>query len=438
MSVHRRTHGSTTGSRARRRRLIVLSAAVAATVLVAGCGSSSSPSAGASSAGASSAGASSPAAAMSGAPGAMSGSSGASAGTPSPSAGGASGGSLAAIQAHVATLMKPSSGVDLTMPAITGMPDLKGKTVLVVPALGLVFATAIKQVTTALGKVGVTVQTCDGQGNPSTISSCLSQAPSIKGIAGVMVIGFPYQGAPDAFNTLAKKNIPVLIAQQNADGQPTSNLLAFVGTTNLFKVASEAADDYVIATSNGKANVLALGLDESQDVRDATKHMSDYLTSSCPGCKVTTKSVPSMQISSASNLVSAAVLQNPDLDWLVSLNSDVSGQSVVKGLQSSNAATKVKQGGIGNGVLSLQQVSAGQATYAALISGELLAYNWSDALLRLIAHNPVPTNYPVVVRLIDKSNIGELKIAPEEALTFNWFGSKDTFASAYGKLWGAA
>ena len=132
------------------------------------------------------------------------------------------------------------------------------------------------------------------------------------------------------------------------------------------------------------------------------------------------------------------MLSNPGLNWLVSLNSDVSDASVVKGLQSSDATSKVEQGGVGNGIASLQGVKSGQAGYTALISGELLSWNWTDALLRLIAHNPVPTDYPVVVRLIDKTNIGSLDISPKGELNFGWFGGTDTFTGAYTKLWGAA
>jgi hypothetical protein len=211
--------------------------------------------------------------------------------------------------------------------------------------------------------------------------------------------------------------------------------LGFVGSTSVLEGGVEAAEDYVIAKSKGLADVVALGDNDSVDVVQASNFMVNYLKTNCPHCKVLLKEISSASVSDATPFVSSQVLADPKFNWLVSLNQDVSGEAVAKGLQSANATKKVKQGGSGVGLLSMQQVAQGSASYVAAIAGGLNSWNWADAMLRVIAKQPIPTNYPEVVRLFDASNIHTIKITPQESTTFDWFGQAN-YAQQYDKIWG--
>jgi ribose transport system substrate-binding protein len=343
---------------------------------------------------------------------------------------------LAAINAQVNKLEQPVESVKVDVPKLTGLPSLKGKKLLIVPALGIVFAPAVSVVAQALKPLGITVQECDGQANPTTMASCMQQAPTIANLAGVMTMGVPVQQTPNAYALLAKDNIPVAAVQQDAGStKPVLGKLGFVGSTSVLEGGVKAAEDYVISKSKGLADVVALGDNDSLDVVQASNFMVSYLKANCSKCKVLLKEISSASMSDATPFVSSQVLKDPKFNWLVSLNQDVSGEDVAKGLQSAGATRKVEQGGPGVGLLSMQQVAQGSAGFVAAIAGGLNSFNWADAMLRVIAKQPIPANYPEVVRLFDASNIHSIKITPQESTTFDWFGHA-TYAQQYDKLWG--
>ena len=180
--------------------------------------------------------------------------------------------------------------------------------------------------------------------------------------------------------------------------------------------------------------MLALGDNDSVDVQNASMFMLSYFKAHCPQCTVAGKQLSAASMGDATPLVSARILSDPKFNWLVSLNQDSSGEAVAKGLQSANATHKVEQGGTGVGLLSMQQVAQGSAGFVAAVAGGLNAWNWTDAMLRVIAKKPIPTNYPEVVRLFDSSNIHSIKITPQESVTFDWFG-KANYPAEYEKIW---
>jgi ribose transport system substrate-binding protein len=413
ISPHR-NHGTATEGRRRLTRTGLVGVVATVSIVAGACGSSSKAS-----------NTTTPAAASTGTSGSA------------PTTGGSSptGSGLAAIEAKVAQLEKAVTNVDVSVPPIKGLPDLKGKKLLIVPALGIVFNPSIGIITAALKPLGISVQECDGQGNPSTMASCMEQAPTIPDLAGVMTIGVPYAQTPTAYAALAKKNIPVAAVQQDPGGaKSVLGKLGFVGSTSVLDGGVTAAADYIIAKSDGKADVIALGDNSSPDVIAASQYMANYLKTNCPGCKVTLKEIASVQIGDATTYISAQMLQDPKVNYVLSINQDVSGEAVAKGLQSANATQKVKQGGPGAGLLSMQQVAQGSAGFVAAISGSLDSWNWADAMLRVIAKEPVPTDYPVVVRLFDTASIKQIKITPAEGSSFDWFGTAN-YPQQYYKLW---
>ncbi len=343
---------------------------------------------------------------------------------------------LAAIDAAVKKLESPVNGVQVNVPKLTGLPSLKGKKLLIVPSLGVIFNPAIGVITNALKPLGLTVQECDGQANPSTMASCMDQAPTIHNLAGVMTIGVPVQQTSTAYALLASHHIPVAAVQEAPNGaKSVVGQLGFVSSSAVLDAGIKASEDYVIDKSDGKANVLALGDDDSPDVIQASNYMVSYFKANCPDCVVASKQLPAASEADATPLVSSKVLSDPKFDWVVSIEQDSSGAAVAKGLQSAHATTKVTQGGTGVGLGSMQEVAQGTAGFVAAVAGGLNSWNWADAMLRVIAKQPIPTNYPVVIRLFDASNIHSIKITPQESQTFDWFGTAN-YPQQYDKIWG--
>ena len=182
----------TTRSLTKRAGGLILAAAVA-TALV-GCGSSSSSNSTSGSAGAS-------------------GGSATSAATTSA----ATNSGLAHAQQVVAKFSQPITSFDLPTEPVKGVSALKGKTVMYIPLLNAIpaFQITAGSLKTALGKVGMSLQVCNGGANPTTTAACLSQAKS-QGVAGVITDAIPFGMAADAFKTVSSAGIPVLITDQIA------------------------------------------------------------------------------------------------------------------------------------------------------------------------------------------------------------------------------
>jgi ribose transport system substrate-binding protein len=97
--------------------------------------------------------------------------------------------------------------------SISGLSSLKGKTVYYIPLVQSIpgFVVTAATMKTALAKVGVSLQVCNGNGVPSTVASCVQQAAG-AGAAGIITDALPYGMAENAFNAAKVKGIPIIIA----------------------------------------------------------------------------------------------------------------------------------------------------------------------------------------------------------------------------------
>src|ERR1700730_681045 len=161
-------------------------------------------------------------------------SSGSSSTTTSPTSGSSSTGSttssgVAKAEQMVAQLESATSHYPLPTASVSGVSTFKGHTVYYVPLDAHIpgFVVTAQTMKVALAKAGLKFQECDGQGTPSTIASCVSQAAGASA-AGIILDAIPYGMAQNALDGAKTKGVPIVIADQYASGATSNNQVAYV------------------------------------------------------------------------------------------------------------------------------------------------------------------------------------------------------------------
>src|SRR5216684_41418 len=202
-----------------------------------------------------------------------------SSGSPSASGGGSATGS-----ATPAGVTKPKqevtslSGTTATYPVptatVSGVSKFKGRSVYYIPLVQQIpgFVVTAQTMKVALAKAGLSLQVCDGQGQPSAVAACVQQAVGAKA-AGIITDAIPYGMAGNAFNAAKGKGVPIIIADQIAPaGTTNSNQLTYV--PGVIDQPSQIAW-WLIANSQGKANAI---IAEEAD----SPSSKQYVTTSLP------------------------------------------------------------------------------------------------------------------------------------------------------------
>ena len=323
-------------------------------------------------------------------------------------------------------------------PALTNVKSLAGKTVYYIPATAVVplFKAIGDSLTQALQSAGVKVQVCDGKSNPASIADCFSQAVAAK--AGAIVAGsIPAELAPNAFAAATAAGIPIVNTLTVPAGPGDPKLVGYV--TPNFIGFQQVMADYVIANSNGTANVLVLKILDTPATKiwidaGALPEYKKY----CPKCKVTTIGLNTSQLSKLPSLISAALIKDPKINFIHS-EADVFVQSVMQGLKSSPVGKNVQVVSMDGALPVLQMVKAGTAVKADM-GYNLNAFGWyaADQALRMMTGAPSNqmVNFPYS-RLFQKANTSRLNLTPQAQNTGEWYGSTD-YQGGFKKLWGVS
>jgi ribose transport system substrate-binding protein len=349
---------------------------------------------------------------------------------------GSTGSSGSAVAAKVAQLEKAGTSYPIPTGLISNVSAVKGKTVYYIPLTQqapqfAVTQAALKQ---AFGKVGVSLQVCNGNATPTAIAACLSQATKAK--AGAIITdAIPNLLAANAFAAAEKAGIPVL----NTDGIPDSANPAAKKLGYIYAPASKqqvAVADWVIDDSKGNANVV---INESTDgpapVAYVKAGQAEY-TKECPKCTVTINHVSSANFGLIAPSTSSALLKTPNVGYVVS-EFDQYLQPTLGGVQQSGKAASIK-GVSGAAQLSgLQMLAHHNFLYADV--GQASAYQgWADAdaVLRMMTGTSgasLPT-YTIPIRLFTRDNIGDITLTAAAQASGEWFGPTN-YTQSFLKLW---
>jgi ribose transport system substrate-binding protein len=319
--------------------------------------------------------------------------------------------------------------------SIKNIASLQGKTVYYIPVSADVpaFAITAAAMKTALASVGAKLSVCSGNFNPSGFASCFSQA--IGAHAGAIVSdAIPFQITQGLITEASHKSIPVVVTDVNITSpRPTANNIAYIpGADQQYSLAQ----DWIIADSAGKANVLELeATDSPTSAAGTAQYAIPELKAHCPGCTDTVLKFSSSNEQLLPSEISAMLLKNPKINYIYSeYDQYVSG--VLQGVQQASAASRVKVVAAAAALSGLQEVSSGSSVKAEIADNQV--YNgWIDAdeALRLMA-GQAAVNYTIPIRLFTSANVGSIQLTNAAQSSGEWFGAF-AYQQQFKTLWGA-
>ncbi|MFC1401415.1 MULTISPECIES: substrate-binding domain-containing protein [Streptacidiphilus] len=397
-----------------KRRLMSCAAFVAASAVLAGCGSSGSQGAGGGASG--------------------SGSSGSGAGTGSASAGSdpvAAG--LAMAEQQVAKLSATTATYPVPTASVSGTAKFKGRTVYYIPLVQQIpgFVVTAATMKTALAKAGLSLQVCNGQGQPSAVAACVQQAVGANA-AGIITDAIEYGMAKNALDAAKAKGVPIVVADQiPPTGTANDNALTYV--PGAVDQPSQIAW-WLIADSKGKGNeIIAAEADSTSSMTYVTDSEPIY-AKYCPDCKITVKTITATTDALLASATSSNVLSNPGATYYYTEFED-SLQDTVQGLQQSGRASSMSLSVAGGSVNGLGLLK-GDSVVKAVVAVDQPYAGWAltDEILRMMTKSgPVTETFPT--RLFTKQNIGSVQVTPAAQASGEWFGDS-SFEAAFAKLWG--
>jgi ribose transport system substrate-binding protein len=391
------------------KRWLAPGAAITAAAVLAACSSSSSSSSSSSAPASSSATASSTASA----------------------AGGTSAG-LAKAQQMVTQLEATTTNYPVPTASIPGVSSLKGKTVYYIPLVQFIpgFVVTAATMKTALAKVGMNLQICNGNGQPSAVAACVQQATG-AGAAGIITDAIPYGMAQNALDAAKAKGIPIIITDQYPpSGNENTDAVTYV--PGVVDQPSQVAW-WIIANSQGKANaILAQESDSPSSIAYVQNSLAIY-KQNCPGCTVTVKSITATTNSQLASDTSANLLSNPNATYYYTEFED-SLDPTVQGIQQSSK-TNISLSVAGGSVDGLGRLKSNSMVKAVVAVDQAYA-GWAltDEILRM-ATKTAPADEPFPSRLFTAQNIGSIQVTTADQASGVWFGDT-SYQSAFEKLWG--
>jgi ribose transport system substrate-binding protein len=353
-----------------------------------------------------------------------------------PSATASASNSVASGVAYAQQMVTQLEGTTTSYPvptaSISGLSALKGKTVYYIPLVQFIpgFVVTAATMKTALAKVGVNLQVCNGNAEPSAIAACVGQATG-AGAAGIILDSIPYGMAENALNAAKAKGIPVIIADQYApSGNVNTDAVTYVpGVVN----QPTQIAYWTIADSQGKANLI---INEEADSQSSIQYVVNSLgvyKQYCPDCSVTVKQITASTTSLIASATSSNLLADPSANYYYTEFED-SLQPTMQGIQQSNR-TSINLSVAGGSVDGLGLLKSNTEVKAVVAVDQAYA-GWalSDEILRMATKTaPVTETFPS--RLFTKQNIGTIQVTTADQGSGAWFGNT-SYQSAFEKLWG--
>jgi ribose transport system substrate-binding protein len=361
--------------------------------------------------------------------------SGSSSGSGTATAGGNAAG-LAYAKAEVAKYEQLVTDFKAPGPALDGAKikgALSGKTVWYVPVFlqAPVFAADAKALVEPLKLAGAKLQVCDAKANPTQAASCIKQATAANA-AAIITEAIDWSFASQAQAAAVKKGIPIIASNNdNVEDFPDDPLVHTV-SANVPKTW-RLMTDYIIAKSNGKAN-LVWAADSSNGGKIAAAAMADELKTRCPGCTATKVEYTDLAIQRLATAISTAMVKNPKATYVAGAYDAPAGIFALQGAKQVQGRkfTYVTATGQPPG---LQRVAAGQQDASAGGDTAVSMWNTADALFRIVSEAPPVKQYDNALRIFTKDNVPSDLNDTAAYASGRWY-SDGSFRPLYTKTWG--
>lgn len=198
----------------------------------------------------------------------------------------------------------------------------------------------------------------------NAVSAAIEQAVA-KGAAGIVVVGWE-ESLNGAVNSAIEKGVPVITVDADI---PTSNRLAFVGTSN-FNAGVELGN-WVAGKLGGKGKVAMLGMPTLSNIRDRM----DGVKSAFAKTQIQIVQIGDSKTDAVGSAQTAAeiLLKYPDLDAIMGIDSH-SGLGIGTAIKEANKVGKVLATGFDRDNSLLELVEEGVVTATVVQRTALMPY----------------------------------------------------------------
>jgi ribose transport system substrate-binding protein len=335
------------------------------------------------------------------------------------------------VAAAKASVEKYKADKDFVGPG-SGPEGVKNKSITVIacPLANEGCTKAAKAVKDAGSLLGWKVNIVDGQGSPQASTAAMKQAIAAK-TEGIALVAIDKEMVSGALPAAQKAKIPVVsFADNNVAGDGPDNVFAVVNLDA--DVLGTMIADWVVADSNGKANVAMFNAPELSTIQqryDASKKVID----ACGDCKVSV--TQNFQLATSATqlplLTTNVLTKHPDVDYLWDPSGGL-GSLQATAVDQSASKGKVKTVTFDCVSTNLKQIRAGNSSLVACAGTgeEQSGFAIVDQLNRAFAGEPrAQEGDTIPFHLIDKAN------APEPDV--GWPGDPG-FEEGYKKIWGVS
>ena len=328
-------------------------------------------------------------------------------------------------------------------PKIAGDPvqigdKLKGKVVWDIVYLAIVpgFQASFKAIDAAAKKMGGSAQICDAGATPAGGNSCMEQAIN-AGAAAIFLDNVKVDDVSGPMQDAVKAKIPVVTLDQlpakSFKADATELGYSPFPQTPMAKLVA----DYVIAQSEGKANVVMTEIADDPTAQKIIQTATAEYDKYCPGCKYSTVQTKATSTDQIPSVVSAGLLKNPNADWLVPEFDNFASLAQQGMEQSGKDSSSIHAVSAGGSLGAVQDVAAG-GFLNAVVAENVNHAGWSamNILVHMLAGKPLAYGDSALqYQVITKDAAAKLKLTAAAYASGEWFGST-SYQDDYLKHWG--
>lgn len=309
--------------------------------------------------------------------------SGGSSSADNPSSSNSGGVEEARLAAQAATVVPTT--ISVTEPITAPIPT--GKRIAYISCGVPACNTMAEVATEAAAELGWQVTTIQATSAPADIQNAMQQAIR-ENYDGVMYAGFTKESFRRELDQLASKGVPV-VAVSTVD--PVGDgITAVILPAERGAVTGALGAQYIIAESEGKANVGLINLPAFKTIEILTDGFKSTLETQCPDCTYAQEDLPNTVFSKGDGpaRVVAFLRANPEIDWLF-LSNDALAVGLPSALKSAGLADKVKIGGAIGGTTNLEMINEGQQAFTVPTPLVDIVWQQTDAMARHFAGQSV-------------------------------------------------
>lgn len=286
-------------------------------------------------------------------------------------------------------------------------------------------ANQAKGVKAAAAAIGFDYEQCDGGSSVDTIAQCFTNALNAKP-AVIIPNGIGIEAAGDGFAAAAKAEIPI-VGMFTGD-EPGAEGVATEVAGETCEEAGKAAADWVIADSEGKANVVFIGTQTyTCNIQRQTSFLAEM--KKCTECETSTLTFSIAALGGAlPQQIQAELQSNPDADYMVG-TFDAVALAAADAIRQAGKTTEIKVGGFDADAPNLELIRNEEIQAFDVTSGTTEP-GWVaiNAAARVIAGEEVPPVTPVTTVMVTAANIEEIGEAYVGATGF-----EEQFEGLWGK-----